>query len=177
LKKPLHRIIALLPMFALGVSAMIYFFFGIAQFQYKITAENNIATRQGISTIKIPLSDFKKQSGNDEVWYGGKLYDVSSYSIENDSVCLVIFHDEQEESLIKSIADNFEPNDKYAPNDGVHIVKHRIHIPDDIKIKPTATSLLLSFKVASQTEDPLPYFIQYSSPAFARILKPPPDLA
>lgn len=164
-------------MFALGLSAMIYFFFGIAQFQYKVVAKKNLVCGEGLSTIRIPLSDFKKQSGNNEVWYGGKLYDVSSYSIEKDSASVVIFHDEQEESLIKSIADNFEPNDKYAPGDGVHIVKHRIHIPDDIKIKPTITALHLGFSASSKTEDPLPYFIQYSATAHASILKPPPDLA
>ena len=168
---------ALLPMFALGISAMVYFLFGIAQFQYKIAAQNNIDSRKGLSTIKIPLTDFNKQAGNNEVWYGGKLYDVSSFSIEKDSVCIVIFHDEQEESLIKSIADNFETNDKFAPDNGVHIVKHRIHIPDDVKIKPTATTLLLNSAAIKKTDNPLPYFIQYSSAAHAGILKPPPDLA
>ena len=168
---------ALLPMFALGISAMIYFFFGIAQFQYKIAAQNNIDSREGLSIIKIPLTDFNKQAGNNEVWYGGKLYDISSFSIEKDSASVVIFHDEQEESLIKSIADNFETNDKYAPDNGVHIVKHRIHIPDDVKIKPTAAALYLNLDFIATTKPPLPYFIQYSSPAHASILKPPPDLA
>ena len=177
LKKPLLRFFALLPLVPLGASAMIYFFFGIAQFQYKIIAEHIIAEQRGVTSIKIPLSDFKKQSDNKEIWYGGKLYDVSRYSIENDSVCLAIFHDEQEESLIKRIADNFEPSDSYAPNDGVHIVKHRIHIPDDVKIKPTATILHLYLTVTYKKGDLLPYFIQYSSGAHASILKPPPDIA
>ena len=164
-------------MLALGVSAMIYFFFGIAQFQYKITARENIAKQKELSVIKIPVNEFKKQANNDEVWYGGKLYDISSYTIENNIAYVVIFHDEQEESLMKSIADNFELYDKYVSDNAVHIVKHKVHIPDDNKIKISTTALALICDATEKTSESLPYFIKYSSPLYGNVLKPPPDLS
>ena len=155
---------------------MVYFFFGIAQFQYKITARKNIAAQKELSVIKIPLNQFKKQANNNEVWYGGKLYDISSYTIQGNTAFVVIFHDEQEESLIKSIADNFEPYDKYVSDNTVHIVKHKVRIPDDNKIKVSATPLELICDVSEKKNAPLPYFIKYSSPLYGNVLKPPPDL-
>lgn len=175
MNKPIHRILALLPMLALGISAMMYFFFEIAQFQDKITAHETILAQKGLSTIKMPLKDFNTQAQNDEVWYGGQLYDISSYSIEHDSVCVVIFHDEQEESLIKGIAAGFDPYDKYISDKVEHIVKHRIQVPDDSKILVTPYSLKLAAVI--NTIHTLPYFINYFSPVYPTILKPPPDLA
>ena len=162
-------------MLALCISAMMYFFYGIAQLQYKIKAQENIATQKGLNTIKIPLKDFNTQTSNDEVWYGGQLYDISSYSIEHDSVCVVIFHDEQEESLIKNIVAGFDPYDKYISDNVEHIVKHRIQVPDDSKILVAPYSLKLA--AITNTGHTLPYLINHFSPVYSTILKPPPDLA
>ena len=162
-------------MLALGISAMMYFFFGITQFHDKILAHETIAAQKGLNTIKIPLKDFNTQAKNDEVWYGGQLYDISSYSIEHDSVSVVIFHDEQEEGLIKNIAAGFDPYDKYISDNVEHIIKHRIQVPDDSKILVAPYFLKLASVVT--TSHTLPYFINYLSPVYPTILKPPPDLA
>ncbi len=161
-------------MLALGISAMMYFFFAIAEFDYKNTANQNIAGNKDLNTIKIALKDLHIQKGNDELWYAGQLYDISSYTVEGDSAVVVLFHDEHEESLVKSIADNFESYDKYVTDNGTHIVKHRIHIPDDSKI--LVDTHTLTRMMFTQKHIPLPYFTKYASPVYSSILKPPPRL-
>ncbi len=138
-------------------------------------ARETISTQKGLYTIKIPLKDFDKLVNNGEIWYGGKLYDVSSYTIENESASVVIFHDEQEEGLVKTIINNFEPYDQYIADNTVHIVKHRIHAPDDSKILVTQ-QLLYHFNTTTAYE-PLPYFSNYISQAYTTVLKPPPNQA
>ena len=175
LKKSLHCIFALLPLLALAISGMMYFFFGLAQLQFKKEARQNIVSDRGLYTIRISLKDFNKQAGENEFWYGGKLYDISSYTIQNDSVCVTIFHDEQEESLVKTIATNFEPCDKDISDNSVHIVKHRPHIPDDGKVL-VARYELPSLRL-TKVFHPLPYLIHYSVPVYSTVLKPPPQLS
>ena len=162
-------------MFALAISAMMYFFYGIAQFRYKMAAHENIAAQKELNTIKISLKDFNARAGNDEIWYAGKLYDISSYTIEGDYATIVIFHDQQEESLVKNIINNFEPYDKYISDNTPHIVKHRIHPPDDNKILVSTQTLLSARHTKAQYS--LSYFIKYTTPVYSSVIKPPPDMA
>lgn len=162
-------------MIALAISAMMYFFYGIAQLKYKMDAGESIASHQGLHTLKVSLKDFNKLACKNEIWYEGQLYDVSNYTITGEIVYIVVFHDEHEESLVKNAIDNFEPYDKYISDNTVHIVKHRIHPPDDSKI--LVTPFILQNIAAAKVYVPMPYFINYSSPVYSHILKPPPDMA
>ena len=134
MKKPLHLIMTFFIMLSIGISGSLYLFFDVAQLHFKMEAHEEIAVKDHLQTIKLSLKDFSSQKENDEIWVNGKLYDISSFVVVNDSVIFSVLHDEQEEGLVKNIADSFEPNDKYSSDNIVHVCKHRIHPPGDGKV-------------------------------------------
>ena len=82
-------------MLSIGIGAMSSFFFDMEQLGCEVTARRNIAAKEDLQLIKIPLKDFTQRAENDEVWAQGRLYDVSSNIIINDSACVWVFHDQQ----------------------------------------------------------------------------------
>src|ERR1700733_15255621 len=116
-------------MLCFSISAMMYFFFDLAQLHDKSEARENVASKQDLRLIKLPLKDFMNYADKGEVWDHGQLYDVSSYIIINDSACVWVFHDKDEERLINTIVSSFEPNEQYNCDNTVHIIRHHVHIP------------------------------------------------
>ena len=120
-------------MLILCVGAMSYFVFDAMQAGDKIAANEFVREKDKLAVIEIPLKDFEAQKHNREVWYGGRLYDVSSYSVSGDVAYVTVYHDTDEEVLVKNMAESIEGTDKYLPA-GSHIAKHKIHTPNDGKI-------------------------------------------
>ena len=159
-------------MLSFGVSGMLYFFFDAAQYKDRVAAHKRVAEREGLDVIKIPLKDFKLLVGDDELWYGGRMYDVSCYTTVNDTVCVSVFHDRDEERLVKSISDSFEPNDKCISDNNVHIVKYKVHFPDDGKI--LTSRFTLKRVMTPKSSGHLPHLLSHSAPVYTSVIKPPP---
>lgn len=162
-------------MLSFGVSVMLYLFFSVAQVQFKIEAHNEIAASQHLQTIKLSLSEFNNARGKDELWLNGRLYDVHSYVVVNDSVFVSVFHDEDEESIVKIIADSFEPNDKSINDGTVHLSRCRVHLPSDGKALPERYFVrfvpgLVTSRSSSVVQE---HFIHLSF----SVIKPPPKVA
>jgi len=141
LKITLHRIVSLTLLLCFGIGSTVYVFLGIEQLELKKEAKNNISEEKQLTEIRLSLKEWQENGNNDEIWYGGELYDLNSHTILGDSVALIVFHDEHEESLIKTIADSFEPEKKMSREDLIHLTKHRIHLWPDNKILPSTLAL------------------------------------
>ena len=171
MKKPLHRFITVLLLLSFSISGLLYVFYDVALFDLKVEAGNNIAAHEHLQTIKIPAREFNNRK--DEVWHGGRLYDVSSYTVVNDTVFVTVLHDDREEALVKNIADSFEPNEKCTSDNGVHIVKHRTHTPGDGKVLITPYRM----EIVTRNNDACLFLSQSTTihtEADPAILKPPP---
>ncbi|MFI5196476.1 MAG: hypothetical protein ACHQD8_05255 [Chitinophagales bacterium] len=171
MKKPLHRIITILLMLSIGMGAMWSFFFDVEQFRCEVTAHRNIAAKEELQLIKLPLKDFSHRAENDEVWVHGMLYDVSSYIILNDSACVWVFHDQQEERIVNTIIGNFSQNDQYASDNVRHISKHHNPVPD--------SKILVTPYVMRVINRPTGHYsisgcVEYSSREYSGVIKPPP---
>ena len=175
MKKQLHRFITLFLILSFAISALMYLFFDVAQFRLKIKAQQNISANRRLQIVKTSLTEFNKSNEHDELWINGKLYDVSSYVIINDSVSVTVFHDEQEETLVSVIADSFEPNDKYSSDNIVHVCKHRIHARGDGKV------LVSRYRVEVvkhlDIKPPISNFTEYSPRLSFAVIKPPPRVS
>ena len=158
-------------MLSIGIGAMSSFFFDVERFSCEVTAGRNIAAKKELQLIKVPLKDFVHRAENDEVWAHGRLYDVSSYIIVNDSACVWVFHDQQEERLVNGFIGSFEQNDRYNSDNGGHISKHH-NLPPDGKI------LVRPYVVAFISRHTGNYSIlrsvEYSSREYCSVIKPPP---
>ncbi len=121
-------------MFCFGISTLFYFFFDAQQVHFKLEAGQNIRSNTSLEIIKLPVNEFLKTNSGDELWVNGKLYDIKSYSVENGTASVTVYHDNNEEGLVKNLAESFTQDDKYTTDNSVHINKHRLHAPDDGKV-------------------------------------------
>ena len=152
---------------------MLYLFYDVTQFRFKIAAQQHISSETQLETIKIPLSEFRTNMEADEIWLNGKLYDVASYSITKDTVSISVFHDNNEESLVHQIAESFEPNESCSSDNIVHLSKHKIHLPDNYKLVPgNPIGLSVTSNIQAQYSV---YLSSFSSTFQGSILVPPPD--
>jgi hypothetical protein len=99
-------------MLCFGVSALFYFFFDAAQVAVKTEAAERVASGRQLEVISMSLADFNAGKTDDEVWIGGSLYDISSYSVSGNEVQVTVFHDKGEEVLVKSVVSAFDQNDQ-----------------------------------------------------------------
>ncbi len=145
------------------------------QFRDKMAAQEHISSKNKLDVITIPLKDFKIHQDDNEIWYGGQLYDVAGYTVEGDVVCVSVYLDKEEEGLVNNIVASFEPNDKSITNDGTHIVKHKMHYPNDGKV--LVSTFVLRKMVASKTYHPESRFLTHSLQISDAVIKPPPRLS
>ena len=82
----------------------------------------------------MPASEFRESKETDEIWRNGKLYDIAGFTISNDTAIVSVYHDNNEESLVYQIAESFEPNESCSSDNIVHLIKHKIHLPDNSKL-------------------------------------------
>ena len=171
MKKPLHRIITILLMLSIGIGAIWSVFLDAEQLLCEVNAGSNIAAKKNLQQIKLPLKDFLGRADKDEIWDHGMLYDISSYIVFNDSACIWVFHDQQEERLVSAIIGNFEQNDQNISGNARHISKHYNPVPDS-KILVTPYVIRFSNRFTDH------YFIlrsaEYSSAESLAVIKPPP---
>ena len=172
-KKYLQKALSILLILCLGTGALLYLFYDIAQMGDKHLAQQEIKAKEKLENIQLSLQEFKELNGSDELWHNGELYDIYSYSVQGSFVSVTVFHDCNEESLIQNIVESFEPNDKIASDNLVHIARHHIHPPTDGKILcEHSFNLIAGPGIAS-----LPYYYSWSfyPLQFFSILKPPPE--
>lgn len=174
--KLLRHSISVLLIFGLGCSALMYVSFGVRQIEYKEEAQQNIKSNTHLPVLQLSLEEFRKNRQDDELWMNGKLYDISGYTISNETVTVTVLHDEQEESLVKSMVSSFEPNDTYITDKIVHAGKHKIHPPSDQKILSARYSL--AFTDVAPLHEAIPYYVMScASPVFEAVIKPPGYIA
>jgi hypothetical protein len=168
-------IVTVLLLLAFGISGLLYVFYDAAQYIDKAEAQKSITADAQIQVIRLSLKEFSSLKETDEIWAGGKLYDISSYTIENDSVEIRVYHDEKEESLINCIAASFEPfSSCTSENNCHHFAKHHIHPPADAKI--LATPYCINFRSIGNTRQVISRFLEYPSFIYTAIIKPPPRM-
>ena len=175
LKKLLHRLFSVLLILAFGVSGACYFFFDAMQAKDKIEARERISAKDKLDIITIPLKDFKALEGANEIWYGGELYDVAGYTIENGIAYVTVYHDKDETGLVKGVAESFESSDRSNNSSGPHIEKHKIHYPNDGKILAACNELRRFTAPAADHHEPR--FLSVSLQVYSAIIKPPPRLS
>lgn len=164
----MSRVVAAMLALCLGCSTLAYFVFDIAQFEAKSEAQQNIKARTGLSVLQVPLKEFDGNS--DEIWYNGRLYDVGSYAVQNDTVYLSVFHDNAEESLVQNISSSFERNSCTPGNQ--RLTKHPVHFTDDGKI--LAERYTVAGVSAENSCNPVTHFCRYIPSAFTSVdLQPP----
>ena len=161
-------------MLAFGISGMMYFIMDGAQLHYKVAAGDRISQKTNLDIIKMPLKDLKAQAGANELWHDGKLYDISSYVVVGDTAFVSVFHDGDEESLVKNIVASFETGNEFCPDNGQHISKHKLHVPNDGKI--LAAQYSTSHLVVADEISLVPYFLYYGSVTYTTVIKPPPRI-
>jgi len=161
---------------ALAISGGLYLFYDVARYIDKQEAQEHISSNQEISVIRMSLNDFKRNDGTKEVWANGKLYDISSYSIRNDTVTINVYHDEQEESLVNDISTGFQPSSSCAASDNFqHISRHQMRPSTDAKILIAPLSIVLA-----KSTDPQLFQLpvnDYTSVPYASVIKPPPRIS
>jgi hypothetical protein len=171
LKKVSSFAATLLLLLCFGFSGLLYVVYDAAMLYDKMEADGNISLNEHLQKIKIPLKQFDKKNTK-EVWAQGKLYDVSSYVIIKDTVVLLAFHDEDEESLLSVIKDSFEPYNSSVSGCINHIAQHHIHPPLDNKILVGRLSISI-VKVGWQVL-PRPGFLPHYLQVCASVSTPPP---
>ena len=170
MNKRLRFGVTLLLMLCFCISALAYLFFDIAQFDLKLASQGRIRASSHLQTIKLPARQFA--SHEKELWHNGRLYDIHSFVIKNDTACISVLPDKDEEQLIKNISDSFEPDNCIAPDNLVHIARHHAHAPAGGKILVARYVLrtLLPFNFNS----PMEQGISFCSSACFDVIKPPP---
>ena len=113
---------------------MLYFFFDAAQLHFKMEAGESVLVKSNLEIIKLPIAEFRNNKTGDEVWVNGRLYDIGSYTVANDTACISVFHDNNEEALVKGMAASFDINDQNTTDNSSHLTKHRLCNPDDGKV-------------------------------------------
>jgi len=90
-KKASHFIIGFLLLLSFGISGLLYVLYDVAQYIDKREAQEHITAREHLQVIKLSLRDFRASADTREIRVGGRLYDISSYIIGNDSVTMLVF--------------------------------------------------------------------------------------
>ena len=109
-------------------------FLSCSELSVKLQAHATLSEKKdaALEKIKIPIASFDKHKG--EVWFQGRLYDIASYHVVNDTVVISVLHDEKEEALVSIINDYFSsPNDSYCSYNGHHISARHSFNPNDVK--------------------------------------------
>jgi len=175
MRKFLQKVFSVLLLLSIGVSALLYVFFDVAQLQLKNEAGRQVKSGKNLETIKVSLAEFEQAKGNDEFWVNGKLYDICSYVIAGDTVVVSVLHDTDEQNLVQTITESFEPNDSYAADNILHLTKHRIHPPGDFKILPAG--ILVPEPLVARHPEHRGYYLCAIASFHVSVLKPPPELA
>jgi lipopolysaccharide export LptBFGC system permease protein LptF len=173
LKKVLQRAVTVVLMLGFGISAFVYLFFDAAQFRVKEQARTEMSAGEHLETIKLSLNEFSQYRDNDEIWVNGRLYDISSYKVVNDQVFISVFHDNNEEGLVKVLSEQFDNSGAYATGNSEHVSKHITHAFDDGKILANSFSLDVIF-VMDAVHPPAPHEGNLAQQACS-VIKPPPD--
>lgn len=158
-----------------GISTLMYFFFNAAQMHFKIEAGESMLLKSNLEIIKLPLNEFRNNKTDDEVWANGRLYDISSYTVENDTVYISVFHDKDEETLVKGMAASFDQNDQNTSDNLSHLGKHSLPNPNDGKILFIPFSL--NNVIAGKCHHLLPFYTEDIISVSSSVIKPPPDKA
>ena len=172
MKKQIRIAVTFLLMLCISISALLYLFFDIAQFHYKVAASQRAEVGARLQVIKLSLQEFNNVK-EDELWHNGALYDVYSYVIVNGSVFVSVLHDDGEEQLVKTITESFEPNDRYSSDGFAHICKYRFHAFDGGKIL-TASYRVPHVRLIYRSPFLLSRFVPYIAASCIDVIKPPP---
>jgi hypothetical protein len=160
-------------MLIFGVNILFYYlYFSISEVKDKIEA--HIALLEGerkddLQLLTIPKADFRQ---DDEIWYEGQMYDVSSYTIVGDSVQLQVWHDVKEESLVAYYSARMNEGKDFLSGNATHLSKiHKTYQVDykffqNSRIEPWHKSIILSYIVFNDM-----YYKSY----FITVLVPPPE--
>ena len=161
-------------MLFVSIGTMSSFYLDMAKVGLEVAAKRTVAAKEHLDEIKVPVKDFINRTDNDEVWTNNHLYDISSYIVINDTACVWVFHDQQEERLVNIIIGSYENNDQYAPDNVRHISKQHNVSPDGkILVKP----YVIEFVGTEVDEFPEPGSFIISSAEEGGIIKPPPRSA
>ena len=114
-----------------SIISLAYVLFDASLWGAKANAYEHVSGRTELITITIPLNGFNKGG---EIWYHGKLYDVGSFEVVNDSVVATVYHDNDEEQLVALLSACIEPNGGCINDGQVHLCKYRIYIPNSDKV-------------------------------------------
>ena len=174
MRKYLQKALSILLILCFGTSALLYLFFDIAQLQDKNQAQQEIKSQERLEIIKLSLTEFRQLNGADELWHNGALYDISGYSVQEGFVLVTVFHDCNEESLVQTLAESFEPNGRFAADNIIHITRHHIHPPTDGKIL-NSHNFSCTGRSTSHKAITVVYFSPFYPLQLFSILKPPPD--
>ena len=71
------------------------------------------ADKASLALIKVPARDFDT-ADPDDVWYNGKLYDVSEWKIVHDTVYAYVLADVQEQALVSKMESHYIAASDYA---------------------------------------------------------------
>ena len=152
-----------------STTSLLYVLYDASMWAAKLSANSHLAEHEDLPNIHIPKNQFNNSS---EIWYKGELYDVGSYTLVNDTIIVSVYHDNNEEEIIKAIAACFETNDSYSNDGQVHLCKYRTLIPNSDKVLGTQQDL----NFASRGKD-LPTFINLNETTVSHhydVKVPPP---
>jgi len=130
LKKTYIHIVTFVLLLCISINAILYnVYFNFEEINLKVAAHQLLSDKAELITIKIPLAKFDKNN-TDEILYKNNLYDIASYSISNDSVSVLVYHDEKEETLFASNAEHFKHDNDISENwSGNHLNKKSSTVP------------------------------------------------
>jgi len=87
-------------------------YYGIYQFGVVLAkydsekAIQQLENKNRLLQFKVSLQDAKKYSDN-EIWYQNQLFDIAKREVNQDSLCLYLYHDAGEQNFINAITDFF----------------------------------------------------------------------
>ena len=143
MNKLILRAFTLVAVLVLSIGACVYVVMDAQQYYFKALASDEVDAKKNLETIKVSLKDYGGNIG-DEIWANGNMYDVSSYVVINDTAIVTVYHDNREEDLVRTIADDLGSRDNYMPGTDHHVSKYKTHLTDDGKILCEEYSLKIS---------------------------------
>ncbi len=156
------------------IGVLSFSFLDVEQYICKVESLIHIAAHEEITTIKIPATEFAQYKNKSEIRVAGKLYDVSSYSENGDTVSVQVWYDDHEEKIQQKITALFEPSPQYyRHNTENHFLKYKPFVPDG-KILNTCYSLTF-FESAIETQTVACCNQPVLSVSPTDVIKPPPD--
>ena len=130
MKKALHRITALLLLLCISAGVQSYLHFDIGQLICKLTSGERNPTE--LCAVKLPVKAFSGLAQETEITVNGRLYDVNSYVVVNDTAIVWCWRDTDEENLVAGIVSVFEHTSQFTARDTTnnHFSKYRVYVPD-----------------------------------------------